>query len=456
MLIRPRLNDVYQLPFTQEEVDFAIPYLDEDLPLCVDPFLLYNSPAQQDNALHTFLTNSFNHTGHLFNQGKAKEAVDILITASECDEIGLGDSKKRKGKRIGEAVANEILSLYRNIPQINKSGFIHFEEIQLFVDNISKDRISDIASSFMKSHLIDYTIYQSKKHGIPLNKAKDVLVYDHRKNKFIKEEVELPFNPDDKMPVILIPKRWLRQGPWINYDDYFEKYFIGKAQSENITLRARAEIIDFNRHNYNAVQTYTQFKELKRQDCKNDPLFEPIPVTSAKRKFSTIKKLPTGKTNNADKEYEDVACQLMASLLYPQLDFAQDQSRTESGVLIRDLIFYNNRSYPMLKDVYDKFECRQVVFELKNVQELTSEHINQLNRYLKEQFGNFGIILTRKPAPASVFKNTVDLWAGQRKCILILTDEDLEMMCQLYESRQRKPIDVINKKLVEFERACPG
>src|SRR5205814_6758716 len=39
-LIRPRLNDHFALPFTQEEADFAIPFLDDDIPLYVDPFLL--------------------------------------------------------------------------------------------------------------------------------------------------------------------------------------------------------------------------------------------------------------------------------------------------------------------------------------------------------------------------------------------------------------------------------
>jgi hypothetical protein len=68
----------------------------------------------------------------------------MLISASECYEVGLGDSKKRKGKPIGKNIALAILSLYKNIPQINKSGFVHFEEIQLFIENISKDRISDI------------------------------------------------------------------------------------------------------------------------------------------------------------------------------------------------------------------------------------------------------------------------------------------------------------------------
>jgi hypothetical protein len=32
-LVRPRLNDHHNLAFAQEEVDFAIPFLDEDVPL---------------------------------------------------------------------------------------------------------------------------------------------------------------------------------------------------------------------------------------------------------------------------------------------------------------------------------------------------------------------------------------------------------------------------------------
>ena len=55
-----------------------------------------------------------------------------------------------------------------------------------------------------------------------------------------------------------------------------------------------------------------------------------------------------------------------------------------------------------------------------------------------------------------MFKNTIDLWAGQRKCIIALTDEDLSMMTELFESKQRNPIDVIKKKYIEFVRACPG
>ena len=119
-------------------------------------------------------------------------------------------------------------------------------------------------------------------------------------------------------------------------------------------------------------------------------------------------------------------------------------------------IFYNNCSFPLLEDLYKNYACRQIVFEMKNVNELSRDHINQLNRYLAEQFGRFGIILTRNAPKKNILKNTIDLWAGQRKCIICLTDEDVRMMVNVFESKQRDPMEVINKKYVEFIRMCPA
>ena len=91
-LIRPRLTDHFNIPLLQEDADFAIPFLDEDIPLCVDPFLLWKSPSMQDKSLYGTLINSFNHLGHLANRSKTDEAKQLLIAASECDEVGLGFS----------------------------------------------------------------------------------------------------------------------------------------------------------------------------------------------------------------------------------------------------------------------------------------------------------------------------------------------------------------------------
>lgn len=455
-LVRPRLTDHHGLLFAQEEVDFAIPFLDEDIPFCVDPFLLWKSPSQQDNALHVALLNSFNHLGLLANSDRKKDAEDILIQASECSEVGLGFSATRRGSRIGRKTATQIVSLFEAIPQIKQTGFRHIEEIQLLVDHVSRDRISDLVCTFLKSFLVDYTMEQCRKYGIPVVKVQVDGIFDQRKYAFSKlERVSLPVNPETGDPVLLVPKRWLRSAPWISSSDYIGGYFLEEIVAKNEECPEKGEILLFNRQNYDAVCAYVERKERSQGDCKNDPLFRPIPLLSAKKKLAAIMGLPSGKTDGADRKYEDLVCQLMASLLYPHLDFAAEQSRTDSGVAIRDLVFYNSRSIDFLSDIHKSFGSRQIVMELKNVRAIERMHINQLNRYLTNEFGSFGIFVTRNPLPRAMFKNTVDLWAGQRKCLIALTDSDLSLMVDVFESRQRNPIEVIKKKYVEFMRACP-
>ena len=226
---------------------------------------------------------------------------------------------------------------------------------------------------------------------------------------------------------MLVPKRWLRFGTWINFDDYFRDHYprdeIFGADEEPDPVR----VLRFNRDNYGVVRSYVAAKERTREDCQNDPLFRQIPVVSARRKLSTIEGLPSGTAGNAHRKYEDAVSQLLASLLYPQLDFAAEQSRTVDGVLIRDLILYNNRDIDFLAEIYDDYGSRQLVFELKNVAQVEREHVNQLNRYLNEGLGGFGVIVTRNRLSKAMRRNTIDLWSGQRKCVVPLTDEDLSL-----------------------------
>lgn len=119
-LIRPRLNDYHGILLSQAKVDFAIPFLDEDIPLYVDPFRLWQSPSYQDNGLHMLFKSAFNGLGKMYVEGEQAKAINLLKRISECNEVGLGNSKSRAGKRIGDGLAKEVLSLYETIPSVNK------------------------------------------------------------------------------------------------------------------------------------------------------------------------------------------------------------------------------------------------------------------------------------------------------------------------------------------------
>src|SRR5258708_15772094 len=95
-----QLTDYHGIALPQAQLDFAIPFLDEDIPLYLDPFLLWRSPSQQDNALHTAIINSFNHLGDLEKNGKRAQAIEILTHLSQCHEVGFPLSHPPQRPRI--------------------------------------------------------------------------------------------------------------------------------------------------------------------------------------------------------------------------------------------------------------------------------------------------------------------------------------------------------------------
>lgn len=108
-LVRPRLNDYHGIFLSQANVDFAIPFLDEDIPLYVDPFRLWQSPSYQDNGLHVLFETAFNRLGKMYVEGERPKAIELLKRISECNEVGLGNSKSRAGKRIGDGTGGRVL-----------------------------------------------------------------------------------------------------------------------------------------------------------------------------------------------------------------------------------------------------------------------------------------------------------------------------------------------------------
>ncbi|RWM98974.1 MAG: hypothetical protein EOR86_04950 [Mesorhizobium sp.] len=455
-LIRPRLTDWHGISVAQHDIDFAIPFLDEDIPLYVDPFLLWRSPSFQDKGLHQMLLGAFNNLGILAKSGAYSQAIGQLIASSECDEVGLGTSASRAGHRIGESRARDILSLFERIPYYRDHGFRHLEEIQLFVDGVSRDRISDFSCSFLKSFLIDYTHQQCQEIGIPVSTVRVPTVYDPNKREFVDVNAEVPVHPNTGKPLLFVPKRWLRYVPWISYDGYFREACPQDEIAHAGEELTQVKVLTYNRENFGVVDAYIREKERTADDCKTDLLFSQIPVLSARRKMDEITRLPTGKGDNADRKYEKAVGSLLPTLLYPYLDFAAEQSRTESGVSIRDLIFYNTRSHDFLKELMADYNSRQITFELKNVAAINREHVDQLNRYLHDTLGNFGVFVTRHPLRKAERTRTIDLWAGQRKAVVVLSDEDLRQMVEVYDSKQRHPIDVLIRSYVQFRRACPG
>jgi hypothetical protein len=458
-IVNPRLTDVLDLPLDQSQLDFAIPHLKEDIPLYLDPFLLWNSSKSEYRRLHEQLVGFFEHLRDLIQMGKRGESVSLLAECGEPRELGLGYALGSKaGSALGPTLEQALLDALAGVPRLRDYPIAHMESLSLVVHGIAEDRVSDLTASILKHFLVEFTRARAERFQFPVKRFHLAAVFDHEHKIWRPlRDVKLPFSPLDGTPLLFAPLDLLRHLPWINYEDFYRTTYASLVlpPSRRGARRVSKEaVLAYNRAHFEQVQRYVAEREAAAALCKPDPLFQPLQKATLRKKIADLRKLPTGREDGNDKQYEDLAYDLLSSLLYPELEFAANQVRTVSGAHIRDVIFYNDGKTGFLKDVRDRFEARQVVFELKNVKALSGEHVNQLYRYLDYEFGRFGVLVTRNPLPSAVRTNIVDLHSSKRAAILWLDDSDFELMIELLDSG-RRPIEALKKRFLEFTRLLP-
>ncbi len=456
-VVNPRLSDVFGLVIRQDEIDFVVPHLREDLPLYLDPFLLWKSDRPEYQTLHTELLGFIEQVRRHVVAGRTAKARTLLAEVSEPVELGLGYAAgTKRGSALGPTTISAIIETMRQIPQLEASGLDHMEMLALLVPGIAEDRISDLTASVVKGWLAEFTELRCETYGIPTKKFR-LTSWDAERLDWRPLVAHLPFNPSDGSPVLLAPLDLLRRLPWINYGDYYRTTYapLVLAPGRAGSAVAKQEVLAYNRAHFNVVKGYVAEREAHAAACDPDPLFAPLKLSTLKKKVADLKALPTGRDDGADKKFEDLAFDVLSSLLYPELDLAAAQVRTASGAHIRDVVFHNDGKTAFLTDLRELYGARQAVFELKNVAALETEHVNQLHRYLDgEDMGRFGVLVARTPPSASVQRNIVDLHSSKRAAVLCLDDSDLDLMVSLLDSG-RRPIEGLRKKYVEFTRRLP-
>src|SRR5258705_335298 len=126
------LSEELNLSINQREVDFVIPRLDADLPLCIDPFLLYKSRRDDLRQAHEQLLLLFDQAFDAFRNGR-EDSVSRLIHFPEVMEIRFGYSQGSvRGAGVGNVLGSLLAETLRASPALLERGLRHVEELQLF------------------------------------------------------------------------------------------------------------------------------------------------------------------------------------------------------------------------------------------------------------------------------------------------------------------------------------
>ena len=198
-----------------------------DLPVFIDPFLLFNSDKPEYQALHEEV---IAYVSFLRDEAEDGALNDHLIrdwfTFPEVKQNWLGFCKKGNGGRgLGMDFAKSLhLNLNRVFRSFGKEKITrgtHLEKLCLLRDGVGRDNISDFTTNLIKHFLCEYTQVFAQQHLAPtavrrvaVSKAK----FNYETKTWMTRTYELPYANGDY--VLLTPKDLLtKDDSWINREE---------------------------------------------------------------------------------------------------------------------------------------------------------------------------------------------------------------------------------------------
>jgi hypothetical protein len=424
----------------QLEVDFVIPRQVEDLPLCIDPFLLYKSRDPELRRLHDLVVQHFGAGVDAIKLGNNEEAERIL-DFPEVSEIGFGyGSKNKRGSGVGTILQKLLIDSLTMSPAILERGVRHVEEMQLISPGIGPDRVGDIASNILKSYLIDYTQRQCAIHEIPIERNVPLAhVFDPEDGIWRDGYFDLPINAADGRPVLLVPRRIVRQLPWINYENFakteFRAYLAAKnyaAQTRESRPLSKTEVTSTSRSETSLIDNYVRQREQAAAEAQ--PFLPPLKDDSkytGDALLARLRGIPTGQSY-AD-AYQRTVLDILTFVFCPDLIDGRLEQRSIEGTERRDILFTNDSDDSFFDYVRNTHESLIIMFEAKNVTELTMAALNQAATYLGDRIGRLGFIVTRHAAGENILRKQISIFndSQPRKVLLVLTDSDLTELVEI-------------------------
>jgi hypothetical protein len=431
---------------SQYDVDFVIPRLGVDLPLGIDPFLMFKSRDEELSRLHQLITGHFNAGVQAVRSGKFELANEIF-DFPEVSAIGLGYTRSgKRGSGLGGYLRDLIIETLKASPGLQERGVLHVEEMQLLAAGIGPDRISDISANILKRHLVEYTQRQAALWGLPLRGGVPLPhLYDEATQSWADVYVDLPVGPTDEAPVLFVPRRIVRALPWINYDDFLQRDFRAfmEARRKAVTKTSniakvsarsvKSDVAKVTRQDVSLVDRYVKGREQHASEAQ--PSMEYIDEQANARSAALTERLLTTSTGRESASaYQYLVLEILNFLFSPELIDGKPEVKTIDGTERRDIIFTNDSDEAFWSYIRSNHDGLLLMFEVKNTDDLEMAAIAQTSTYLGSRLGRLGFIVTRKPPTQALMKKTFSVWndsGTEKKVILIVHDAQLMEMLNI-------------------------
>ena len=218
-----------------------------DLPLFVDPFLLFNSENPTYQELHAGIISYMRFLKEVTLSDRITEPlVDAWFAFQEVRQNWLGFSRTGNrghglGRDFARALHRNFSSVFRDFGEETVTRSSHLEKLCLVRDGVGRDTISDFTTNLIKQFLAEYT-QDFARRLVPANRRRKIAVpktrFNFQTRSWVTQAFELPFLGDDY--VLLTPKDILtKDEAWINRPELIDRFRDIADALPNSVLRAQ-------------------------------------------------------------------------------------------------------------------------------------------------------------------------------------------------------------------------
>jgi hypothetical protein len=218
-----------------------------DLPLFIDPFLLFNSHKSEYQTLHERMIQYLCFLRDKSAEGSVgADSLNAWYRFSEVKQNWLGfclsgNTGRGLGGDFASALNMSLVHIFSGFGKETVTKASHLEKLVLIRSGVGKDMISDFTTNLIKDYLLRYTETFAKKNIAPELRrlvAVSKAVFSYKTETWTPRQYNLPFH--NGQFVLLTPKDILtRDDTWINRPDLIRNFEDIPAAIDNDALRAQ-------------------------------------------------------------------------------------------------------------------------------------------------------------------------------------------------------------------------
>lgn len=450
-----RISQIYNLEKSQAELDFVDIDPEMDLPLFLDPFFLGKKQDHWSIEATATLRDFFQCLISLIRDGRIDEAKDLFDYLHEPNTTCLGMSTRNpQGRGVGHEDTDKIFSNLLQSRAIQTGLIQDIEDNVLFVDNFGKDKLSDMTTNIITSHLVEYTINQCTLHNIPLvSNISSGFFWDRRNNEW--DEVHTDALLINGKRILLVPKGVVSFCKAYTPNRYYNHFVLNYLQNEHIRLRSalvqrrqngtpyvtKKSIKERNPLSKDFLRRFThehpelldRFKENTKIESLSNWEITEIDIRGVSQAIiQRLRQIPFGQANAS--AFHNLIIGALEMIFYPYLINPVKEREIHEGRKRIDITFDNAADGGIFYRLSEIFHlpCPYVFIECKNYTgDVANPELDQLAGRFSFNRGRVGFLVCRNIESYALFVNRCkDTYRDDRGLIVPLTDDDIICMLE--------------------------